>query len=129
MKKIILMVIFITHTLLSNELDIKFDSNSYQVDEINKIKLDNYTDFLFTNPQLSVIVQGHTDAIGTKKDNLILSKHRAQAVKKYFVSEGILESRVKIKAYGELKPLTPNDIEAHRKFNRRVDFKTFLTFE
>jgi len=131
MKKIILLMLIFINTLFADTevLNITFETKSYQVEETQIVKLDEFVDFLFTNPQLSVILEGHTDSVGTKKDNLLLSKNRAETVKNYFIAQGIIESRIKILACGETKPLAPNNIKAHRQINRRVVSKTFVTFE
>jgi outer membrane protein OmpA-like peptidoglycan-associated protein len=131
MKKIILVTFLLFSTLFADteKLNVTFDSKSYQVEEMQTKKLDKFVDFLFTNPQLSVILEGHADSIGTEKDNLVLSKHRAQTVKNYFILQGIIESRIKILACGETKPLAPNNIKEHRQINRRVVSKTFVTYQ
>lgn len=131
MKKIILVTFLLFSTLFADteKLNVTFDSKSYQIEEMQTKKLDKFVDFLFTNPQLSVILEGHADSIGTEKDNLVLSKHRAQTVKNYFILQGIIESRIKILACGETKPLAPNNIKEHRQINRRVVSKTFVTYQ
>lgn len=66
---------------------------------------------------------GHTDSIGTEVYNLNLSKRRAQAVKDFLVfSHSIAANRLKIKGFGEFKPLVPNTTKAGMAKNRRVEF-------
>lgn len=85
---------------------------------LNKVKK------IFTaEPQLKVLVEGHTDAIGTQAYNQDLSERRAMAVKKYLAEElGIADYRLKTIGYGETRPAYSNDTAASRAKNRRVEF-------
>lgn len=67
-----------------------------------------------------VIVQGHTDSVGSAKVNKKLSKQRASAVAKYLAS---LRGGYKIaySGYGESHPIASNESAAGRATNRRVD--------
>ena len=84
--------------------------------------LDKIVKILQDNPKVIVEIQGHTDASGSEKYNLILSQKRAEAVKKYLVEHGIEESRLIAKGYGESKPIAPNDTPENMAKNRRVEF-------
>lgn len=69
-----------------------------------------------------VTVEGHTDAIGSKEKNQILSEKRAQTVAKYFASETVLPSeQIEAKGYGDTRPLATNKSSDGRAQNRRVD--------
>ncbi|MEM7659984.1 MAG: OmpA family protein [Bacteroidota bacterium] len=73
-------------------------------------------------PDLRLVLEGHTDDIGTENDNLVLSVMRAFNVKYFLVYEmGISQSRILSKGKGEQQPMASND----RPQNRRVDF-TFV---
>lgn len=73
-------------------------------------------------PDLRLVLEGHTDDIGTENDNLVLSVMRAFNVKYFLVYEmGISQNRILSKGKGEQQPLASND----RRINRRVDF-TFV---
>jgi outer membrane protein OmpA-like peptidoglycan-associated protein len=72
-------------------------------------------------PTQSVVVEGHTDAVGTESYNLELSQRRAAAVKDYLVSvHGIEATRLKDVGYGEFRPIQGKDPNAAE--NRRVQF-------
>jgi len=128
-------------SVFSNELLVKydltvdknfnviFDTNSYKINNIQKEKLNQYVDFLFTNYDLSINLEGHTDSIGTDKQNMKLSIKRAETVKAYFLKEGIIESRINTIACGETRPKVSNKTEENRHKNRRVVAKTFDTFK
>jgi outer membrane protein OmpA-like peptidoglycan-associated protein len=69
-----------------------------------------------------VIVEGHTDSIGGKIANNKISQDRAQTVRDYFISNGMLsEDKIKAIGYGENGPLASNKTAAGRAQNRRVD--------
>lgn len=69
-----------------------------------------------------IVVEGHTDSIGTRTVNQKLSQERADAVAKYIASEDILKSdQIESKGFGFDRPLTSNKTKAGRAENRRVD--------
>jgi len=85
-------------------------------------ELDRVVKILQENPNMQIEMSGHTDDSGTEEVNNKLSADRAAAVKAYIVSKGIAESRIVSKGYGESKPVAPNDTDANKQNNRRVEF-------
>lgn len=73
------------------------------------------------NPQVTMIVEGHTDSVGSEPQNLTLSEARAQAVVDYLVGAGIERSRLIPIGFGEGTPIADNTIEAGRQLNRRIE--------
>jgi len=73
------------------------------------------------NPDLKVEVDGHTDITGTAAYNMTLSEKRAEAVKKYFVDQGIDPNRLTTKGFGITKPAASNKTKDGRAQNRRVE--------
>lgn len=73
------------------------------------------------NPDLPVIVQGHTDAIGSVQYNKQLSFRRARAVGGWLVKNGIDPKRLQYENYGEARPIARNDTRSGREKNRRAD--------
>jgi outer membrane protein OmpA-like peptidoglycan-associated protein len=79
---------------------------------------------LFTGtPSFSAEVSGHTDNIGTSDYNMKLSGARAAAVKAWLVAHGVSAARVSSRGYGDTRPLVPNDNDADRFKNRRVELR------
>ncbi len=75
------------------------------------------------NADLNIEIGGHTDNVGSEKDNLTLSQRRADSVKGYIISQGIKSERITAKGYGESAPKESNDTDAGRSKNRRTEFK------
>jgi OOP family OmpA-OmpF porin len=71
----------------------------------------------------TVELDGFASSEGTAAHNLRLSKDRANSVKTYLVNSGVDAKRIKVKAYGETKPIADNSTEDGRIANRRVEFK------
>lgn len=68
-----------------------------------------------------LMINGHTDSVGTETYNQALSERRARAVRAYLVDAGIDPSRLRVRGFGELQPAEPNDTAAGRAENRRAD--------
>ncbi len=68
-----------------------------------------------------VVVQGHTDSVGSPQANLELSQKRAEAVAQYLAHNGIEQDTVESVGYGFKMPLASNKTKLGRAQNRRVD--------
>lgn len=98
-----------------------FETKKFDISQDSEPELDRLANFLKSNPKLKILVEGHTDNVGKKKDNLELSENRAKAVAEYLKSKhGIGEDRVRTVGYGDTQPVGPNDSPAERQKNRRV---------
>lgn len=69
----------------------------------------------------AVALEGHTDSVGSENGNLALSVNRAAAVRQALVQRGVPESRLTVTGHGLSRPIAPNDSEAGRRANRRVE--------
>ena len=70
-----------------------------------------------------IIVQGHTDSTGTDAINQPLSERRARQVREFLVANGVPGPRLSAVGYGSSLPAVPNDTEANRALNRRVQLE------
>jgi OmpA-OmpF porin, OOP family len=68
-------------------------------------------------------IAGHTDDTGTPESNLTLSQSRAESVRNYLVSKGILAGRVTAKGYGETEPVADNATDEGKQKNRRTEVR------
>lgn len=84
-------------------------------------KLQPLASFLQENADREVIVEGHTDAVGSEEYNRQLSERRALAVRNYLIRQGVAPDRIETQGYGPQYPVAPNDTPAGRQQNRRVD--------
>ncbi len=102
---------------------VHFDFDKYDIKPEYQPVLDEGAEILKANPNIRIIIEGHTDSIGTEEYNQKLSERRAKAVYDYFLSKGIDASRMKTVGYGELKPKADNSTAEGRAINRRVEIK------
>ena len=77
--------------------------------------------FLNKYPDRNVLIEGHTDSVGSEEYNLGLSEKRADSVREQLVAEGVSPERISTKGYGKKYPEASNDIPAGRQQNRRVE--------
>ena len=103
--------------------NIFFKTGAYELDEKSKVELNKMVDFLNQNKLIKIEISGHTDDVGSDKENLELSKRRAQSVQDYLNKAGIAAERMSSKGYGETKPVVSNDSEPNRQKNRRIEWK------
>ena len=76
---------------------------------------------LTLNPQVTMVVEGHTDSVGSDESNQLLSERRAEAVVEYMVSRGVERDRLQAVGLGEGSPVASNDDEEGRQINRRIE--------
>ncbi len=91
--------------------------------EFNKAKY-----FVKKYPTSRVLLEGHTDNIGSEKYNMELSQKRAEAVRQHLIQAGAVdEARISATGFGSTKPIAPNRTEngkdnpEGRAKNRRVE--------
>lgn len=84
--------------------------------------LDRVYQILEKYKNYSVVIEGHTDDIGSEDTNLALSEKRALSVRDYLVRKGTDAERLKYVGMGESSPFYPNTNEENRRRNRRVEF-------
>lgn len=75
---------------------------------------------LTQNPELALVVEGHTDNTGTDLINNTLSKQRAEAIIQFLVKNGINRSRIRLRFFGSKRPMATNLSAEGRQQNRRV---------
>lgn len=77
---------------------------------------------LETNPNLKLLIEGHTDSVGNADHNLDLSRRRAEAVRTVLISQFTVDaSRLSASGLGSTKPVESNDTPKGRAQNRRVE--------
>lgn len=102
--------------------DIYYATASYEINQKSYAVLNEFAEFLKSNPTVKVEIRGHTDNIGSAQTNITLSNRRAQAVYDYLLSKGVPKANVSYKGYGPNMPIADNKTEAGRAKNRRTEF-------
>ncbi|MFM7900381.1 MAG: OmpA family protein, partial [Bacteroidota bacterium] len=100
-----------------------FPTNSFELQKESFTELDKLVSFMKKNTNVVIEVSGHTDNVGDKKSNQILSNNRAKSVTDYLESKGIDGSRMTSIGFGDAKPISDNNTEEGRASNRRTEFR------
>jgi OmpA-OmpF porin, OOP family len=108
---------------ITNLNNIFFETDKYDLADKSKTELKKVIAFLKLNPNLIIQINGHTDNIGTDAYNQVLSEKRAKSVYEFLLNNGVNPSRVKFSGLGSSEPIAPNDSEANRQLNRRIEIK------
>lgn len=101
--------------------NIFFDNKSFELKKASEEELNTLTALMQENPKMTLQISGHTDNVGKKEDNLLLSQNRAKAVVNYLISKGITASRLVSKGFGDTMPMDKNDTEQGKINNRRTE--------
>lgn len=103
------------------DLRVEFDFDKDTVRPQYHQELRNFADFMNMYPNLTVILEGHTDNFGSKDYNENLSIRRAKSVRRYLVSEfGVWGNRITTTGHGYSRPEADNKTSQGRQRNRRV---------
>jgi len=100
-----------------------FETGRFELKETSFPELNYVADILKANPNLNILVGGHTDNVGNTANNQTLSENRAKSVMNYLIEKGIASTRLSSKGYGSSKPINTNDTEAGRANNRRTEIE------
>ena len=104
------LIIYFNHN--SNDLPIQeFDKLNYLIDSISD------------TPESKIIIEGFTDSLGNYYYNMQLSKFRADVVKNYLLSKGIVSEKIEVFGRGPENPIASNDTPEGRRRNRRVEVR------
>jgi outer membrane protein OmpA-like peptidoglycan-associated protein len=108
-------------TVLSESNAIYFKTGSAEL-EPDEPLLDTGADIAKRCPSINFEVNGYTDNVGGHRFNQRLSEQRAKAVVDYLAAKGVAVSRIRWAGYGETRPMAPNNSDANRQKNRRIEF-------
>jgi outer membrane protein OmpA-like peptidoglycan-associated protein len=101
--------------------NILFQTDSTRIQPVAKSELDAVARWLSVNPNVHLVLEGHTDNQGAAVYNRALSQGRAESVKKALVERGIDATRLEAKGYGPDRPVAPNTTPEGRALNRRTE--------
>jgi outer membrane protein OmpA-like peptidoglycan-associated protein len=103
--------------------NILFDQGKADLRPAGLVELDRIVAFMKANPKAEIELSGHTSSEGDAAMNRSLSYARVKACKDYVVSKGVDTGRITVIGHGPDKPVAPNDAEAGRARNRRVEMR------
>ncbi len=101
---------------------VHFDFDKDNIKPEFALYLDKLATLLVNQPDVKLLVMGHTDIRGSVEYNYDLSYRRSQNVMKYLNKKGISYDRMFFSYYSKLSPYTENVSDGGRAINRRVEF-------
>ena len=101
---------------------VEFESGSDRLTAQSAALMDELAALIVRNADAHVVIAGHTDSQGTSRNNLEISRRRAEAVRARLVAGGVQQSRLTAEGYGEDDPVADNSTPEGRVRNRRVEF-------
>ncbi len=101
--------------------DILFDFGKAAIKAGAAQNINQLATILQEYPDRKILIEGHTDNVGSEEYNEQLSEKRAFAVMAQLISAGINPDFVEAHGYGETQPIVSNDTAEGRQKNRRVD--------
>ncbi len=105
-----------------SQASIEFDSNTTTMTPRSRATLDRLIAQLRHGPHATIEIGGHTDKYGAPEYNLQLSRHRAEAVRDYFISRGLTNQFTAV-GYGASRPLSVTDTRTGLQQNRRIELR------
>ncbi len=103
--------------------NILFDQGKADLRPESTVELERVTAFLKENENAEIELSGHTSSEGDAGFNRSLSYKRVKVCKDFILSKGIDAGRIIAVGFGPDRPVAPNDTEANRAKNRRVEMR------
>ena len=100
---------------------ILFDIGKATLKPASQLSVAKLAGILMVFPNMNLSIEGYTDSTGSSDLNMRLSTDRARSVYEFLMGQGISNSRMKYQGFGPDNPVAPNDTEANRSKNRRVE--------
>ena len=97
-----------------------FIVDQYTLTDQARTTLNGQAQWLKTNPDYAIIIEGHADEQGTREYNIALGAKRADAVKNYLIAQGIPAKRMQTVSYGKERPVALCSDESCYSQNRRA---------
>lgn len=101
--------------------DVLFATDKFDLNASAQISMDKIAAFLKEKQNRNLLVEGHTDSVGSDEYNHELSQQRAASVKRALVKRDIASERIVTIGYSKKYPLASNDTAAGKQQNRRVE--------
>ncbi|BDI03123.1 OmpA family protein [Sphaerotilus microaerophilus] len=108
-------------TQITGDESLLFDTGKATIKPGGLLFLDKLARALRDKPQANVLVEGHTDNVGSAQLNDSLSERRALAVRQALIDRNIAASRMSARGLGMSKPIADNGTPEGRATNRRTE--------
>lgn len=102
---------------------IHFAFKSAELGEGSEVVLEQVTGLLRQHPEVQLVIEAHTDDVGSNAYNMELSQQRAQTVLTYLEMHGVAAERLVPVGHGKNQPIASNKTDEGRSKNRRVEFR------
>jgi len=106
---------------IKKRLEVHFKSDSANLAAGSVQEIRKFAQYLERMPHVTVTIVGYTDSSGYFRKNMVLSRQRANAVRKALISLGISPKRIKAVGKGPLNPIANNETKEGRALNRRIE--------
>ncbi|RUM63265.1 MAG: hypothetical protein DSZ05_08835 [Sulfurospirillum sp.] len=106
---------------IKKRLEVHFKSDSANLAAGSVQEIRKFAQYLERMPHVTVTIEGYTDSSGYFKKNMVLSRQRANAVRKALISLGVSPRRIKAVGKGPLNPIANNETKEGRALNRRIE--------
>ena len=106
-------------TAIAGLKHVYFAFDSWKISEEAKHALEVDAQWLQSNPEKIITIEGHCDERGTQAYNLVLGEKRAKAVRNYLVELGVGTGRLTVTSYGKERPFCKEHDETCYQQNRR----------
>jgi outer membrane protein OmpA-like peptidoglycan-associated protein len=100
---------------------ILFDVGKATLKPASQLTVAKLAGILMVFPNMNLSIEGYTDSTGSADLNMRLSMDRARSVYEFLMTQGVSNARMKYQGFGPENPVAPNDSEANRARNRRVE--------
>lgn len=100
---------------------IYFEYDKSEIQEQFQSVLTAHAEFLAAHPDVSMILEGHTDERGSREYNIGLGERRAEAVRRLLLFQGASDGQLQTVSYGEERPAENGHNERAWAKNRRVE--------
>lgn len=100
---------------------IYFDYDSAKVTDDSMAILEAHGNFIASNGNVSVRLEGHADERGSREYNIALGDRRAQSVRRILLFQGTSSEQLETISYGEEQPAEIGHDDSAWSKNRRVE--------
>lgn len=100
---------------------IYFDFDSSVVKSEYQPVLAAHAEYIAGHPDITVVLEGHTDERGSREYNIALGERRAKAVQQLLTVQGVAQKQLQVISFGEERPVALGHDESAWSLNRRVE--------